>query len=72
MTIKDYILEFPSPFGVLVLKFLTPMDIHLILIQSFRPLSGCSFLNYDVYRSLLHLLCFRPLSGCSFLNDSTD
>ena len=38
---------FPSPCGVLVLKFLTSMYETLNESQSFRPLAGFWFLNID-------------------------
>ena len=47
MSVYYQFAEFPSPFGVLVLKYSNSIgngDSH----SRFRPLSGCSFLNDNI------------------------
>ena len=60
---------FPSPCGVLVLKFVAFLR-GKISFAGFRPLAGFWFLNDGkIGLTVSRCLCFRPLAGFWFLND---
>ena len=63
------IICFPSPCGVLVLKFYLIFLNHFIDKLGFRPLAGFWFLNLVEKICIpLVVLLFRPLAGFWFLN----
>ena len=59
---------FPSPCGVLVLKWYA-LASDMLGDNRFRPLAGFWFLNTATSRRQKSLsMCFRPLAGFWFLN----